>query len=122
MRRSIALLCLTFLLAACSPGTRTFVYRASENGEWRIDARIKVANGIADFECRHSFSGRCHYTLFGDCEASAGVDCEGKVLQRFSLAVDAHRRIAVLPDLRLCVSDRADQSDPVCNLDPPPKS
>lgn len=122
MRRSIALLCLSFLLAACSPGERSYVYRASENGKWRIDARIKVANGIADFECRHSFSGHCHYALFGDCEAGAGVDCEGKVLQRFSLAVDAHRRIAVLPDFRVCVSDRADQSDPVCNLDPPSKS
>lgn len=119
MRRSIAVLCLIFLLAACSPGTRTYVYRSSENGAWRIDARIKVVNGIADFECRHSFSGRCHYALFGDCDAGAGIACEGKALQRFSLAVDGHRRIAVLPGFRLCVSDRADQSNPVCNLDPP---
>lgn len=122
MRRSIVVLCLLSLLAACSPGTRTFVFRSSENGEWRIDARVKVANGIADFECRHSFSGRCHYTLFGDCGADAGIACAGKALQRFSLAVDGHRRIAVLPGFRLCVSDRAGPSDPVCNLDPPPRS
>lgn len=122
MRRSIVVLCLLSLLAACSPGTRTFVFRSSENGEWRIDARVKVANGIADFECRHSFSGRCHYTLFGDCGADAGIACAGKALQRFSLAVDGHRRIAVLPGFRLCVSDRAGPSDPVCSLDPPPRS
>lgn len=122
MRRSIAVLCLASLLAACSPGGRTFVYRTSENGEWRVDARVRVANDIADFECRHSLSGRCHYTLFGSCDAGAGVACEGKVLQSFSVAVGGHRRIAGLSDFRLCVSERAGQLRPDCSLELQPSS
>ena len=118
----IAVLCLTSVLVACSPGTRTFVYRSSENGEWRVDARVRVANGIADFECRHSASGRCHYTLFGDCDADADTACEGKLLQSFSLAVNDHHRLAGLPDFRLCVNDRAGQPHPVCNLKSTPGS
>lgn len=118
--RNLALSCLLALLAACDPAGQTFAIRAKADGVWQIDARARVGGGIAEFECLHSASNRCYYTLFGRGCASAGEDstqCSAKVLEHFSLAVDSSRALKGLSDFRLCVSHRPGQVRPDCSLE-----
>ena len=121
--RTLALSCLLALavpLAACDPAGQTLVVRTKANGQWQVDARARIGGGVAVFECLHSASNRCYYTLFGRGCASAGEDstqCSAKVLEHFSLAVDSSRALKGLSDFRLCVSHRPGQVRPDCSLE-----
>ena len=116
MRNLIAIACLlSLLLAGCSRDGQTIVVRSKVNGDWRIDSTVRIDNGIVHFECLHSASGRCHYTLFSGCTQVAGsASCNGKLLQHFSIAVDTQRTIEGLSDFKLCVSHLADPMQPDC--------
>ena len=116
--RLLLLVPLLACLAACNLDGRTVVVRSKVDHMWRIDARVRVADGLAVFECFHSASGRCHYTLFGYCTPMAGsTGCSGKVLEHFSIAVDSREVLHGLSDFKLCVSDRAGQAQPDCSVD-----
>ena len=121
--RPLALSCLLAIavpLAACDPAGQTLVVRTKVNGQWQVDARARIGGGIAVFECLHSASNRCYYTLFGKGCASGGEDstqCSARLLEHFSLAVDSSRAIEGLDDFRLCVSHRPGQVRPDCRLD-----
>lgn len=121
--RTLALSCLLALavpLAACDPAGQTLVVRTKANGQWQVDARARIGGGIAVFECLHSASNRCYYTLFGKGCASGGEDstqCSARLLEHFSLAVDSSRAIEGLDDFRLCVSHRPGQVRPDCSLE-----
>lgn len=116
MRNLTATACLlSLLLTACSRDGQTIVVRSKVNGDWRIDSTVRIDNGIVHFECLHSASGRCHYTLFSGCTQVAGsASCNGKLLQHFSIAVDTQRTIEGLSDFKLCVSHLADPMRPDC--------
>ena len=118
--RNLALSCLLALLAACDPAGQTFAIRAKADGVWQIDARARVGGGIAEFECLHSASNRCYYTLFAKgCAAAEGstTQCSAKVLAHFSVAVDSRRSLQGLSDFRMCVSHRPGQMRPNCSLE-----
>lgn len=117
--RRLALSCLLATLAACGDAGQTLVVRASIDGQWQIDARARIAGGLAVFECLHSASKRCYFTLFGKACASGGnssTRCSVEVLEHFSLAVDARRAIKGLSDFRMCVSHRPGQVRPDCSF------
>lgn len=115
MRKLIAIACLlSLLLTACSRDGQAIVVRSKVNGDWRIDSTVRIDNGIVHFECLHSASGRCHYSLLSGCAQIAGsASCNAKLLQHFSIAVDTQRSIKDPSDFTLCVSHLADpmQSD-----------
>ena len=121
--RTLALSCLLALavpLAACDHAGQTLVVRTKANGQWQVDARARIGGGIAVFECLHSASNRCYYTLFGRGCASGGEDstqCSARLLEHFSLAVDSSRALEGLSDFRLCVSHRPGQLRPDCSLE-----
>lgn len=110
--RSMTLAGVLALLAGCS-NADTYVVRSKVNGAWQVDARARVEGGIARFECRHSASGTCHFTLFDasaldavrvPCGADADVDCTGKILKRFAVPVAGHATLNGLSGFRLCAS------------------
>jgi hypothetical protein len=118
--RNLVLPCLLALLAACDHAGQTFVIRAKVDGTWQIDARARVGAGIAVFECLHSASNRCHYTLFAKACAAADASttqCSARVLEHFSLAVGSRRSWHGLSDFRMCVSHRPDQMRPDCSFE-----
>lgn len=121
--RTSALSCLfsaLVALAACTPADQVLVVRAKANGAWQVDARARIAGGIATFECLHSASRNCYFTLF-DAGCASGSDsttqCSAKVLEHFSLAVDTRRALQGLSDFRMCVSHRPGQARPDCSLE-----
>ncbi len=121
--RTSALSCLFSMLAAlaaCAPADQVLVVRARANGAWQVDARARIAGGIATFECLHSASRNCYFTLF-DNGCVAGRDsttrCSAKVLEQFSLAVDTRRELQGLSEFRMCVSHRPGQVRPDCTLE-----
>lgn len=106
------------LLAACQPGGQVMTVRSKANGVWQVDARASIADGMAVFECLHSISGRCHFTLFGKGCLSGddrSTQCSAQVLKHFSLAVDTRASMPGLRDFRMCVSQRAGQVRPDCD-------
>ena len=118
--RNLALSSMLAVLAACDHAGQTVVVRAKIDGAWQIDARARVGNGIAAFECLHSASSRCYYTLFAkECTSpgSGSTRCSAKALERFSLAVDSRRALSGLADFRMCVSHRPGQMRPDCSLE-----
>jgi hypothetical protein len=118
--RNLALSCLLAFLAACDHAGQTFAIRAEVDGVWQIDARARVGGGIAVFECLHSASNRCYYTLFAKgCAAADGstTQCSGKVLEHFSLAVNSRRSLHGRSDFRMCVSHRPGQMRPDCSFE-----
>lgn len=121
--RTPALSCLfaaLFTVAACAPAGQTLVVRSKEGGRWQVDARVRIVGGIAAFECLHSASNRCYFTLFQQgCASGSGSStrCSATVLEHFSLAVDTRRALHGLSDFRMCVSHRPGQVRPDCSLD-----
>jgi hypothetical protein len=105
-------------LAACDTSGTTIVVRSKSDGEWIIDSRVRINGGIAQFECLHSATRRCHYTLFpAGCTSSSGsTRCSGQALDQFSMAVDSTRALSGLSDFKLCVSHRPGQMRPDCTL------
>lgn len=118
MRTLIFALPLLAALAACDTAGTTIVVRSKADGEWIIDSRVRIHGGIASFECLHSATRRCHYTLFpAACTASSGsTRCSGQALDQFSMAVDTTREVRGLSDFKLCVSHRPGQMRPDCTL------
>ena len=124
--RFLLIACLFPLLASCSSGD-SYVVRSRINGHWQIDARAHVDAGIATFECRHSASGTCHFTLFentllngspfeGGCrKPDASAACNAKVLDTLSVTVDRRAQRRGLSGFRLCASDRAGEVWPDCS-------
>jgi hypothetical protein len=121
--RPLALSCLLAMLAACSNGGQTYIVRSKANGQWQIDARARVAGGLAVFECLHSASNRCWFTLFDKGCASGGnssTQCSVQLLKHFSLSVDSRRALQGLSDFRMCVSHRPGQMQPDCSFEDDP--
>ena len=118
MRTLVLALPLLAALAACDTAGTTIVVRSKADGEWIIDSRVRIHAGIASFECLHSATRRCHYTLFpAGCTASSGsTRCSGQALDQFSMAVDTTRELRGLSDFKLCVSHRPGQMRPDCTL------
>ena len=113
----LACLLSAVLLSACQPGGQVLTVRSKANGVWQVDARARVAGGAAVFECLHSISGRCHFTLFGNGCLSGddhGTQCNAQVLEHFSLAVDSRTSLRGMRDFRMCVSQRPGQVRPDC--------
>ncbi len=118
--RPLVLSCLLAVVAACSNGGQTYIVRSKANGQWQIDARARVAGGLAVFECLHSASNRCWFTLFGKGCASGGnstTRCSAKALGHFSLTVDSRRALRGLSDFTMCVSHRPGQMRPDCSFE-----
>ncbi len=118
--RPLALSCLLAALAACSNGGQTYIVRSKADGQWQINARARVVGGLAVFECLHSASNRCWFTLFGKGCASGGgssTQCSVEVLEHFSLSVDSRRALQGLSDFRMCVSNRPGQMRPDCSFE-----
>ena len=101
-------------LAGCDHSDRTIIERSQRNGQWMIDSRVRVAGAMATFECRHSASGRCHYTLFGACRGAANTECGGTVLKHFSIAVGGHLALDAPPGFDACVRIDATPSGRDC--------
>lgn len=120
--RTPALSCLLatlFTVAACVPG-QTVVVRTKDDGRWQVEARARIVGGIAAFECLHSASNRCYFTLFQrGCASDDGssTQCSATVLEHFSLAVDTNRALQGLSDFRMCVSHRPGQARPDCSFE-----
>ena len=120
--RTSALSCLIstlVALAACTPADQVLVVRSKADGAWQIDARARISGGLAVFECLHSASRNCYFTLFGKGCASGGgstTRCSAKVLEHFSLTVDTRRALQGLSDFRMCVSHRPRQMRPDCSF------
>ena len=120
--RTPALCCLLsalVALAACAPADQVLVVRTRADGAWQIDARARIAGGLAVFECLHSASRNCYFTLFDKgCVSGGGCTtrCSAKILERFSLTVDSRRALQGLSDFRRCVSHRPGQMRPDCSF------
>lgn len=123
--RFLMLATLAALLASCS-SSDSYVVRSKVNGHWQIDARAHVDAGVATFECVHSASGSCHFSLFeplADGKAprmrecispQASTACSARVLASFSVAVDAHLQRRLPRTFRLCASHRPEAVRPDC--------
>lgn len=123
-----ALLATAATLAACD-NADTYVVRSKVNGAWQIDARARVADGLATFECRHSASGTCHISLFAndaldavrpvlDCATPGDARCTAKLLKRFDLAVDTRTALRGLAAFRMCASPDPAPLRPDCTPQP----
>ena len=114
------------LAAACAvsgcmvqAGTTT-ITNVSVDGH-RVDAtRSFVADGVGEFDCIRSSSGRCHYLLFvEDCAAggkpAATTRCATRIVKTFTLQAGTSRRLTALPPhLRQCVGHDAAPVAPDC--------
>lgn len=106
-------------LSACGPGGQLITVRTARDGALEIDARAKVGGGLAVFECLHSASNRCYFTLFprGCAPGDGSTGCSASMLGHFSVAVDGRHAVRGLSAFRMCVSTRPGQLRPDCSLD-----
>lgn len=116
MRIAFTLSLLCSSLAACQqPGTTMQSTSRTEAGESATWAHL--ANGEAQFECRKSVTGNCHYVLYVEAcgENGARGSCATRVVQRFTLAPGQRRELHGLPDdVRACQDHAAMPVAPDC--------
>ena len=126
MNTLIAIVCFVFSLFGVDLGSRTIVDRIHVDGADTLYSKVVAQPGITRFECVHSASGQCYYTVYPracsstpvPASASTGLrarDCLSNPVERFALATGDSRRIPALPGSRLCVSAEARITESDCD-------
>lgn len=126
MNKLIAICYFVLTLYGCDVGGSTFVHRTSVDGIDTLYSEVVAQPGVAHFACLGSASGRCYYTVFPrDCASLPGAtvkrrgSCLAEPVERFALAKGSSRRIADLPNFRLCVSSKDGNPGPDCEVSAP---
>lgn len=125
MRKFIAMLCCSYLLAGCDIGGTTIVHRENDGGVDIIHSKVKVDERSARFECIASRSGQCHYRLFrkvcpqapgavepANALASAAThpdgrkpQCADRIIERFVVKAGTTRAaLDMKPGFTVCVT------------------
>ena len=118
MNTLIAIVCFVFSLFGVDLGSRTIVDRIHVDGADTLYSKVVAQPGVTRFECLHSASGQCYYTVYPRACAPTSVSatgsarmrtngCLSRPVERFALATGDSRRIPALPGSRLCVSAEA---------------
>ncbi len=125
MRLPSFLACLTLSLAGCNYAPNTSITTTTVNGVDVLDSVIRESTpGVAEFECRQSASGTCHYAVFtSNCASGKPADaaappCTTRRIAEFALAAGESKWLRDLPpDYRHCVAQTTPRA-PSCARDP----
>lgn len=106
MRTLLAIIYSLMNLVGCTDAqNRSIVVSSKENGVVTLDSVTQVERGRAEFQCRASRTGKCHYVVFD----------KGEMVADFTLAVAGRHRADGLPvDFGQCVATEAGRVDAQC--------
>lgn len=114
MRPMLALCSLPLLLAGCNYSPSTSITTTTINGADVLDSIVRESQpGAAEFTCRESASGQCHYAVFtDDCRADAkgagSTTCTTHRIADFALARGESKALSGLPaQYKHCVARKA---------------
>lgn len=138
MRKLIAVLCYSLLLAGCDVGGKTIVHREKDDGGDIIHSKVKIDERSARFACIASRSGQCHYSLFrkvcpqapgavvpANALASAATspdgrkpECADRIVERFAVKAGTIRAaLDMKPGFTVCV--KPDDTPVAADCKPP---
>jgi curli biogenesis system outer membrane secretion channel CsgG len=104
MRTAVVASLCVLMLAACQQSNDTSVTRIRANGVDTLYSKTTVDNGVANFDCIASSSGRCHYLVL-DARCTKDKACAYPPLHRLAVAVGKTEQMAGLPaGFKHCVS------------------
>jgi hypothetical protein len=114
MRPILALSALSLILAGCNYAPSTSITTTTVNGADVLDSIVHESTpGVAEFTCRESASGQCHYAVFtNDChveaKSAAATTCTTHHIADFALARGESKALNGLPaDYKHCVARKA---------------
>ena len=113
MNTLLALCAFLLSLAGIDFGSGDYVHRLHRGDTEVLHSRARVEAGVGHFECVHSSSGRCHYTVYPRA-CTTGASCGLRPLRSFALDAGDSRQLAGLAHVQLCVGTGTSSSPDAC--------